>query len=45
MNFESHSPEAHTECKELVHKLLELISALFQKTVHKTDSTVKAKIE
>ena len=37
MDFESHSPEAYAECKELVHKLLELILALFQKTVHYID--------
>lgn len=42
MDFESHSPEAHTECKELVHKLLELIPALFQKTRY---STVQANSE
>ena len=31
MEFESNSPEAHTECKELAQKLLELIPELFPK--------------
>ena len=32
MDFESHSPQAHTECKELAQKLLKLIPELFSKT-------------
>ena len=37
MDFESHSPEAHTECKELAQKLLDLIPDIFPKTTDWTE--------
>ena len=37
MDFESHSPEAHTECKELAQKLLDLIPEIFPKTTYWTE--------
>ena len=36
MDFTSHSPEDHNECKELAQKLLETIPEVSSKTVNRT---------
>ena len=36
MDFKSHSPEDHNECKELAWKLLENIPEVSPKTVNRT---------